>query len=151
MGNICRSPTAHGVFEKYLKEFGLDHQVHIDSAGTHAYHAGESPDLRSQAHALKRGVDLSMQKARQLHPNDFEYYDLILVMDWENLALTQAQCPAHQKHKIRRFTEFCKTMDATIVPDPYYKGEEGFEEVLDLIEDASDGLLDYVKQQLNRK
>ena len=151
MGNICRSPTAHGVFEQYIKEAGLDHQVRIDSAGTHAYHIGEAPDQRSQAHAFKRGYDLSTQKARQLHPNDFEHYQLILVMDWENLALTQAQCPPQQKHKVRRLTEFCKTIDATVVPDPYYKGEEGFEEVLDLVEDASDGLLDYVKQQLNKK
>jgi protein-tyrosine phosphatase len=148
MGNICRSPTAHGVFQQYIQEAGLTERVFVDSAGTHAYHIGEPPDPRSQKHALKRGYDLSKQKARQLHPDDFERYNLILVMDWENLALVERQCPPHYKHKLRRVTEFCKTINATVVPDPYYKGDEGFEEVLNLIEDASVGLLDYVKQQL---
>ncbi len=132
MGNICRSPTAHGVFRQYIEESGLSHQVTVDSAGTHAYHVGEAPDARSQTHALKRG------------------YDLLLVMDWENYALTEQRCPPNKKHKIRRLTEFCKVNQASVVPDPYYKGSEGFEEVLDLVEDACDGLLDHVRQRLLR-
>jgi protein-tyrosine phosphatase len=150
MGNICRSPTAHGVFRQYIAESGLTHLVTVDSAGTHAYHVGEAPDARSQTHALKRGYDLSDLAARQLEDSDFDHYDLLLVMDWENYALTEQRCPPNKKHKIRRLTEFCKVNQASVVPDPYYKGSEGFEEVLDLVEDACDGLLDHVKQRLSR-
>jgi protein-tyrosine phosphatase len=124
--------------------------VTVDSAGTHAYHVGEAPDARSQTHALKRGYDLSDLAARQLEDSDFDHYDLLLVMDWENYALTEQRCPPNKKHKIRRLTEFCKVNQASVVPDPYYKGSEGFEEVLDLVEDACDGLLDHVKQRLSR-
>jgi protein-tyrosine phosphatase len=124
--------------------------VRVDSAGTHAYHVGEAPDARSQTHALKRGYDLSDLAARQLDDCDFDHYDLLLVMDWENFALTEQRCPANKKHKIRRLTEFCKVNQASVVPDPYYKGSEGFEEVLDLVEDACDGLLDHVRQRLLR-
>jgi protein-tyrosine phosphatase len=124
--------------------------VTVDSAGTHAYHVGEAPDARSQTHALKRGYDLSDLAARQLDDRDFDYYDLLLVMDWENFALTEQRCPPNKKHKIRRLTEFCKVNQASVVPDPYYKGSEGFEEVLDLVEDACDGLLDHVRQRLLR-
>ncbi len=149
MGNICRSPTAHGVFRQYVHESGLSHAVTVDSAGTHAYHIGEAPDARSQQHALKRGYQLSDLQARQLKPTDFDEYDLLLVMDWDNYALTEQQCPPNKKHKIRRLTEFCKTLEASVVPDPYYKGAEGFEEVLDLVEDACDGLLEHVKARLD--
>jgi protein-tyrosine phosphatase len=124
--------------------------VTVDSAGTHAYHVGEAPDARSQTHALKRGYDLSDLAARQLDDRDFDHYDLLLVMDWENFALTEQRCPPNKKHKIRRLTEFCKVNQASVVPDPYYKGSEGFEEVLDLVEDACDGLLDHVRQRLLR-
>jgi protein-tyrosine phosphatase len=124
--------------------------VTIDSAGTHAYHVGEAPDARSQTHALKRGYDLSDLATRQLDDCDFDHYDLLLVMDWENFALTEQRCPPNKKHKIRRLTEFCKVNQASVVPDPYYKGSEGFEEVLDLVEDACDGLLDHVRQRLLR-
>lgn len=149
MGNICRSPTAHGVFRQYIEESGLSHQVRVDSAGTHAYHVGEAPDPRSQTHALKRGYDLSDLAARQLDDRDFDHYDLLLVMDWENYALTEQRCPENKKYKIRRLTEFCKVNQASVVPDPYYKGSEGFEEVLDLVEDACDGLLDHVRLRLS--
>jgi protein-tyrosine phosphatase len=110
---------------------------------------GEAPDARSQTHALKRGYDLSDLAARQLGERDFDHYDLLLVMDWENFALTEQRCPPNKKHKIRRLTEFCKVNQASVVPDPYYKGSEGFEEVLDLVEDACDGLLDHVRQRLS--
>ena len=149
MGNICRSPTAHGVFRQYIKESGLSHQVTVDSAGTHSFCIGDAPDTRSQIHALKRGYDLSDLVARQLEDRDFDHYDLLLVMDWENFALTEQRCPTNKKHKIRRLTEFCKVNQVSVVPDPYYKGSEGFEEVLDLVEDACDGLLDHVMQRLS--
>ena len=149
MGNICRSPTAHGVFRQYIKESGLSHQVTVDSAGTHSFCIGDAPDTRSQIHARKRGYDLSDLVARQLEDRDFDHYDLLLVMDWENFALTEQRCPTNKKHKIRRLTEFCKVNQVSVVPDPYYKGSEGFEEVLDLVEDACDGLLDHVMQRLS--
>lgn len=145
MGNICRSPTAHGVFRTYVEQSGLSDLIEIDSAGTHAYHIGEAPDLRSQAHARQRNYELSDLTARQLQGNDFHHYDLLLVMDWDNLALTEKICPKIYQYKIRRLTEFCKTKEASVVPDPYYKGSEGFEEVLDLVEDACDGLLEYAQ------
>ncbi|MEO0047958.1 MAG: hypothetical protein RLZZ410_917 [Pseudomonadota bacterium] len=148
MGNICRSPTAHGVFRDYVKEAGLSHMVEVDSAGTHAYHVGDQPDQRSQKHAYKRGYDLSDLTARQLNETDFEKFDLVLVMDWDNHAIAEQISPRHHQHKLRRLTEFCKTMEASVVPDPYYKGDEGFEEVLDLVEDACDGLLEHVQARL---
>lgn len=147
MGNICRSPTAHGVFRQKVLEQGLEHWVKVDSASTHNYHPGSPPDTRSQAHASQRGYDLSDLRARQIQDADFENYDLILVMDWDNLALTQEVCPAQHQHKVRRLTEFCAQHDSTVVPDPYYGGKSGSETVLDLVEDACDGLLLHVKQQ----
>lgn len=150
MGNICRSPTAHGVFRSYVKDAGLDHVIDVDSAGTHAYHVGEEPDHRSQAHAMKRGYHLSDLSARQMIAADFESYDLVLVMDWDNYAIAEQLAPAHQKYKLKRLTEFCKTQQAAVVPDPYYKGDEGFEEVLDLVEDACDGLLEHLQARLKK-
>jgi len=149
MGNICRSPTAHGVFRQYVSDAGLSHLIEVDSAGTHAYHVGEEPDARSQAHAIKRGYDLSDLQARQVCDKDFNDYDLLLVMDWDNYALTEQMSPDNKKHKIRRLTEFCKTLEAAVIPDPYYKGAEGFEEVLDLVEDACDGLLEHIKARIS--
>ena len=146
MGNICRSPTAHGVSRQKVFAQGLEHWVKVDSAGTHNYHPGSPPDTRSQAHASKRGYDLSDLRARQIKDADFESHDLLLVMDWDNLALTQELCPTQHQHKVRRLTEFCSQHDSTVVPDPYYGGKGGFETVLDLVEDACDGLLLHVKQ-----
>ena len=148
MGNICRSPTAHGVFKRKLLDAGIAHQVIVDSAGTHNYHPGSPPDTRSQVHAAKRGYDLSDQRARQITDDDFLHFDLILVMDWDNLALVQLECPPEHMSKVRRLTEFCLTHDAAVVPDPYHGGAKGFDQVLDLVEDASDGLLRYVKQKI---
>lgn len=148
MGNICRSPTAHGVFRTFVAQAGLETQVMIDSAGTHAYHVGEAPDARSQTHANKRGYDLSDLRARQLQEKDFHHYDLILVMDWENLALAEALAPPEKKHKVRRLTEFCLHHSTPVVPDPYYKGADGFEEVLDIIEDACEGLIAHTRARL---
>lgn len=149
MGNICRSPTAHGVFRHRLLEGGLAPRVQVDSAGTHGHHAGRPPDERSQEHAARRGYDLSDLRARQLLARDFEHYDLVLVMDQSNHEHARELCPAGQLHKLRRFTEFCLQRTAQGVPDPYFGGGQGFEEVLDLVEDACAGLLLHVQQQLD--
>jgi protein-tyrosine phosphatase len=148
MGNICRSPTAHGVFRHKVAAHGLAHCVSVDSAGTHNYHPGSAPDERSQVHAARRGYSLADLRARQIREADFERHDLILAMDWDNLALVQQECPPAHQAKLRRLTEFCERHDSPVVPDPYYGGARGFEHVLDLVEDACDGLLKHVKQQL---
>ena len=148
MGNICRSPTAHGVFRHRVAHSALAPRVHVASAGTHSYHVGRPPDERSQEHAAQRGYDLSDLRARQLGLPDFERHDLILVMDHDNLERVMALCPAPHQHKVRRFTEFCRRHVAEVVPDPYYGGAQGFEQVLDLVEDACDGLLQHVQQRL---
>jgi protein-tyrosine phosphatase len=155
MGNICRSPTAHGVFRQKVSDLGLSDTITVDSAGTHNYHPNSPPDERSQAHAAKRGYDLSDLRARQVHHADFKSFDLIAVMDWDNLAMVQEQCPQVHRHKVRRLTEFCVQFDDPVVPDPYYGGDLGFEHVLDLVEDACDGLLQHLtlhrKSQVKRE
>jgi len=151
MGNICRSPTAHGVFQKKVADHGLADQVRVDSAGTHNYHPGSPPDDRSQEHAARRGYDLSGLRARQIQDADFEACDLILAMDWDNLALIQDECPPVHQRKLRRLTEFCLTHDSPVVPDPYYGAAPGFEYVLDLVEDACKGLLRHVTAQIEPK
>lgn len=148
MGNICRSPTADGVFQKKVSLAGLSHVVRVDSAGTHNYHPGSPPDERSQSHAYLRGYDLSALRARQIQNTDYAAFDLILAMDWDNLALLQSGCPPEYQHKLRRLTEFCQTLEATVVPDPYYEGAAGFETVMDLLEDACEGLLAHVRKQV---
>ncbi len=145
MGNICRSPTAHGVFRHKVRAEGLEARIAVDSAGTHNYHPGDPPDARSQAHAEKRGYVLSDLRARQITTDDFDLHDLILVMDWDNLALVQEICPPQHQRKLRRLTEFCLLSDSPVVPDPYYGGSLGFEQVLDLVEDACNGLLRHVQ------
>ena len=147
MGNICRSPTAHGVFRHKVEQEGLVDTVVVDSAGTHNYHPNSPPDERSQAHAAKRGYDLSDLRARQVNGRDFEKFDLILVMDLDNLTQVQQECPPQYQHKVRRLTEFCLEFDSKVVPDPYYGGGTGFDHVLDLVEDACEGLIRHVKRQ----
>ncbi len=144
MGNICRSPTADGVMRHKVAARHWQHWIKVDSAGTHAHHLGQAPDPRSQQHARRRGYDLSMLRARQLTPEDFDVSDLVLVMDWDNLALAESLCPQHQRRKLRRLTEFCLQHDSPVVPDPYYGGSQGFEHVLDLVEDACEGLLVHI-------
>ena len=140
MGNICRSPTAEGVFRHMLAEAGLEH-IEVDSAGTHAYHVGEPPDRRSQAAAERRGIEtLADIRARRVAAADFERFDYILAMDRDNLALLIDQADAEHHDKIRLFLQF-GTGHEREVPDPYYGGATGFERVLDLIEDASTGLM----------
>lgn len=141
MGNICRSPTAHGVLTQRVADAGLGDRIVVDSAGTHDYHVGRPPDERAQQHAARRGYDLSAQRARQLKAQDFDDFDLVLVMDDANQHAARALCPPGQRHKLRRLTDFCIRHRASEVPDPYYGGAAGFEAVLDLVEDACDGVL----------
>jgi len=148
MGNICRSPTADGVFRQKVADHGLNDLVRVDSAGTHNYHPGSPPDTRAQAAAAKRGYDLSSLRARQITAADYASFDLILVMDQDNLAVLQDDCPSEHQHKLRLLTEFCQVLKASVVPDPYYGGADGFEQVLDLVEDACEGLLAHVKRQV---
>jgi len=140
MGNICRSPTAEVVLRDKLRAAGL-HEVVVASAGTHAWHAGEPPDPRSVAHAKRRGYDLSGVRSRPVRPADFEHYDLILAMDWENLERLEDQCPSLHRSKLGRLTEHCRRHAIEFVPDPYTGGAAGFEHVLDLVEDACDALV----------
>lgn len=143
LGNICRSPTAHGVFQTIIDNKGLSDCFEIDSAGTAAWHEGKSPDPRTQKHALIRSYDLSELRARQVKPTDFEKFDFILAMDHSNLANLKEICPENLLHKLKLFLEFGNG-DELEVPDPYYGGSEGFDHVLDLVESASEGLLSYM-------
>jgi len=146
MGNICRSPTAEGVFRHHVTESGLAERIFIDSAGTHAYHVGEPPDRRAQAAADRRGFRLDHIRARRVSDEDFERFDLVLAMDNLNhVTLIERADDAHHE-KIRLFLEYAKSAD-TDVPDPYYGGATGFERVLDLVEDASRGLLDELRSK----
>ena len=140
-GNICRSPTAEGVFRTLVERAGLGAAVEVDSAGTHGYHVGEVPDRRSQQAALRRGYDLSAQRARQVMPDDFVRYDRILAMDRKNLSALMAFCPPVHWSKVELFLSYAEGVTLSEVPDPYYGEGDGFERVLDLIEAASAGLL----------
>lgn len=141
LGNICRSPTAEGVFRHRLRSAGLEEQIATDSAGTAAYHVGKAPDSRSAAAARSRGIDIGDLRARAVSEEDFARYDLILAMDRSNYEHLRARCPREHAHKVRMFLEFAAGVDEEEVPDPYYGGERGFEHVLDLVEAAADGLL----------
>ena len=148
MGNICRSPTAEAVFSKKLADQDLLGKVRVDSAGTHNFHPNAPPDERSQVHALKRGYDLSQLRARAVVQSDFEAFDLLLTMDSDNRALLEEICPAQHLHKIRGLAEFLQTSQSPVIPDPYFGGEQGFDHVLDLIEEATDGLLKLAIQKV---
>ena len=141
LGNICRSPTAEGVFRHLVESEGLGNRIEIDSAGTAAYHVGNPPDGRSQDAARQRGIDLSAQRARQTLPEDMENFDYVLAMDEENHANLLAISPSGTGHKVRLFLDFGPDTAGQSVPDPYYGHGNGFEIVLDLIEAASRGLL----------
>jgi protein-tyrosine phosphatase len=143
MGNICRSPTAEGVMRKLVREAGLQNEILIDSAGTHSYHTGQPPDVRSVMFAGKRGIDLSALRARQVQDQDFERFDLILAMDWDNLHLLQAACPAQHQPKLKLLMTYASGQTKPVVPDPYDGGDQGFEEVLDLCQKSCKGLLIY--------
>ncbi|QFT21549.1 Low molecular weight protein-tyrosine-phosphatase YfkJ [Pseudomonas sp. THAF187a] len=147
LGNICRSPTAEGVFRHKLRAVGLEGQVQVDSAGTGDWHVGKAPDSRTRQAAQRRGYDLSAQRARQVEVADFQRFDLILAMDQSNLRNLQALRPAGARAELDLYLRrFDLALDE--VPDPYYGGEDGFEQVLDLIEQACDALLIEIKGRL---
>jgi protein-tyrosine phosphatase len=150
MGNICRSPTAHGVMRHKVRTAGLEQAIEVDSAGTHGWHEGNPPDERAIAHARRRGYDLSDLRARPLRALDFERADLLLVMDEDNRAAARRIGAAAHHGKLRLLTEFGLVHRAPEVPDPYYGGAAGFEHVLDLVEDACDGLLSHVARERRR-
>lgn len=146
MGNICRSPTAQGVFESLLTESELAERVYVDSAGTHAYHVGEQPDPRATQAAAKRGIDLSRQRARRVQASDFTRFDYVLAMDSSNLDDLLSICPGEHQQKVRLFLEFTDRSGPRDVPDPYYGGGQGFERVLDLVEEGAQGLLEDIRR-----
>lgn len=148
MGNICRSPTAEGVFRHKVRAAGLIERIAIDSAGTHNYHPGEPPDARSQHHAKRRGYDLSDLRARALSEADIERFDWLIVMDDLNYSTVLKRMAQEHQHKLRRLTEFCTVHQAREVPDPYYGEKADFERVLDLVEDSCDGLLAQVREHM---
>ncbi len=145
LGNICRSPLAEGVFRDLVARAGLTEKIWIDSAGTHAYHVGDPPDQRAQEAARRRGIDISAQQGRKATRRDFEAFDYLLAMDRENLANLLAICPRGLEHKLRLFLEFAPGRPEAEVPDPYYGGVNGFERVLDMVEEAGRGLLDDIR------
>ncbi|HEY7658201.1 MAG TPA: low molecular weight protein-tyrosine-phosphatase [Burkholderiales bacterium] len=148
MGNICRSPMAEGVFRHQVKQAGLEGRIVIDSAGTHDYHIGEPPDPRAQRAAGRRGYDLSMLRGRQVSRADFGEFDYLLAMDRMNLRVLERLCPSRHGHKLKLFLEFSNDAMPREVPDPYFGGEQGFEHVLDLVEEAAQGLLDHLRGAL---
>ena len=144
MGNICRSPTAEGVLRCFIKNNNLGDKVEVDSAGTHGYHVGEAPDSRTQRAAAARGYDLSQLRARKVAMQDLDYFDLVLAMDLSNLDNLKRMASPEQLPKIRLFMEYARNFDDREVPDPYYGLGHGFDLVLDMVEDAAQGLLDEV-------
>jgi protein-tyrosine phosphatase len=145
LGNICRSPTAEAVFRAVAAREAPDLTIEVDSAGTAGYHVGEPPDARTREAASRRGYDLSPLRARVVEPRDFEEFDLILAMDQANLKVLHRRAPEHARERVRLFLEFAPDAPVTEVPDPYYGGPNGFEEVLDLVEAATHGLLRHIR------
>ncbi len=145
MGNICRSPTAEAVFRHYVENAGLTEFIQTDSAGTHDYHIGDLPDARTRRAAQQRGYDMSGLRGRQVEPDDFLRYDYVLAMDQANLAILQEIAPANSA-PARLFLEFARHHKEREVPDPYFGGADGFERVLDMVEDGAQGLLQHIRQ-----
>jgi len=150
MGNICRSPTAEGVFRRLLAERQLEQQFEVDSAGTHDYHVGEPPDARSVAAARRRGIDLSGLRARMVDARDIERFDLILAMDAQNLEELRRRFEPSQHGRLALMMSYAIDAPTTGVPDPYYGGSQGFEDVLDLLEQAAEGLLQELLREGDR-
>ena len=151
MGNICRSPTAEGVFRDILRRKNLEDKIEVDSAGTHGYHAGEPPDQRTQRAAAVRQYDLSNMRARRVAMQDLEYFDVILAMDHNNLTVLQRLCPPDKHDRLGLFMSYSKNFDDDEVPDPYYGLGHGFDLVLDMIEDAAAGLMESLEQRLREQ
>lgn len=147
MGNICRSPTAEAVFRHRVAEAGLEERIYIDSAGTHDYHIGDPPDPRTQQAARQRGYDMSALRGRQVEIADFNHFDYVLAMDNANLSILKRLRPQDAQSHLGLFLEYAGKHEAREVPDPYYGGKDGFERVLDMVEDAAEGLLQHIRQQ----
>ena len=146
MGNICRSPLAEGVFARRVGQLGLTGRVHVDSAGTHAFHEGAPPDPRAQVAASRRNIDISAQRARCIAVEDFQTFDYVLAMDRDNFALLTYACPEELTHKVSLLLDFApKGVRGAEVPDPYFGGPQGFEKVLDLVEQGVEGLLAHIE------
>ena len=145
-GNICRSPTAEGVFLKLVEDAGLADRIIVDSAGTHDYHVGEPPDARTVEAAARRGYDLSRLRARKFEREDFQRFDLVIAMDRDNQGILARLAQPSASHRLRMMMEYASRFRETEVPDPYYGGPDGFERVLDMLEDASQGLLAAVRK-----
>lgn len=146
LGNICRSPTGEGVFQALIEGEGLSDRISTDSAGTAGYHAGQPPDPRSQVAASRRGINLSTQRARQVRLEDFQRFDYLMAMDQDNYNNLMHICPPGLEHKIHLMLDFSEGHEGQDVPDPYY-GDDGFEIVLNLIETASKGLLNDIRDK----
>lgn len=146
LGNICRSPTAEGVFRHLAQKQKLEKFLEIDSAGTHAYHVDSPPDERAQAACARRGIDISHLRGRRATTDDIRQFDYVLAMDNENYENLLAICPAEHRSKIRLFMEFAPHRTEKEVPDPYFGGASGFDRVLDMIEDAAQGLLEDIRR-----
>ena len=149
LGNICRSPTAEGVFRQLVKEAGLADAIEVDSAGTGDYHIGEKPDPRACWAASRRGYDLSSLRARQVTAKDFQDFDYVLAMDEQNLRALQRIAAPDGAHKLKMLTDFCSSGECGI-PDPYIGGPEGFDRVLDIVEEGAQGLLRHIRSEIGR-
>ena len=146
MGNICRSPTAHGVFQTMIDRHDLGDRILVDSAGTHSYHIGSTPDPRSQYTARSRGVDLSRQRARQFLSEDFLDFDYLIAMDRSNFADMAAIKPDEASATLSLMLEYSKQYDSKEVPDPYF-GDDGFDLVFEMVSEASEGLLEHIRER----
>ncbi len=148
LGNFCRSPMAEGMFRQRIKEAGLEDRIEIDSAGTHDYNVGKPPDARAQMAALRRGVDISRLRGRQVNTEDIRAFDYILAMDRENYKDLRAICPPEHVRKLKMFLDYAPGRREREVPDPLFGGDAGFERVLDMIEEAAAGLLEDIRDRL---
>ena len=147
MGNICRSPTAEAVFRHYVESAGMSGEISIDSAGTHDYHVGDKPDARAQRAAQQRGYDMSTLRGRQVGEEDFRRFDYVLAMDMANLAILHGLTPLGSGTQPQLFLDYARHHSEREVPDPYYGGADGFERVLDMVEDAAQGLLEEIRRR----
>lgn len=147
MGNICRSPTAEGVFRHLVRTQKLEDRIVTDSAGTHAYHVGEPPDKRAQATARQRGIELQDLRARRVTARDFEKFDYVLAMDRDNYAILEELCPPERLDRLSLLLDFAPSRPESEVPDPYFGGAQGFEVVFDMVEQAAQGLLQDIQDR----
>jgi protein-tyrosine phosphatase len=147
MGNICRSPTAEGIFRKLVADAGIGEHLHIDSAGTLDYHTGEPPDSRAQETGRQRGIDLSPLRARQVRVDDYERFHYVVAMDFDNARYLQRQCPKRYQDRLHLMMDFAEGRSEREVPDPYYGGDEGFNRVFDMVTEAAQGLLAQIRAE----